>query len=194
MKIAPASPLSRSFTNAGKLLATIGALEAIASARIIPKDSPPVFGAIYREIDLKNCAFSNSEIRPKKVIRSRSSGGTNFSKSCALPGPATNTLKFGTRSTIFGIAANRTAKPFLGSSNRPMKPRVLGNAHSDLTPISSNLLVLIPFGITTASVLKRSFSVSRAISLTAIFAVILSINGSSIVPIAFATFCGLFAA
>ena len=96
--------------------------------------------------------------------------------------------------TIFGIAANRTASPFLGSSNLPMKPSVFGSAHSARTPIPSNFLLSIPFGITTASVLNLSLRVSRAISLTAIFAVILSINGSSIVPIAFATFCGFAAA
>ena len=149
---------------------------------------------MYNEIDLKNCAFSNSEIRPKKVIRSRSSAGTSLLKSCGFPGPATKILKFGTCVTIFGIAANKTANPFRGSSKRPIKPRVLGSAHSERTPIPSNLLVSIPLGITTASVLKRSLRVSRAISLTATFAVIRSINGSSMVPIALATFCGFAAA
>ena len=193
-KIAPERPSSKSLLNAGRSLATIGVLAAIASARIIPKDSLPVLGAIYKEIDLKNCAFSISEILPRKVIRSRSSGGTNLSKSLGFPGPATKILKFGTSRTIFGMAARRTARPLRGSSNLPINPRVLGSAHSERTPIPSNLLVSIPFGITTASVLNLSFRVSLAISLTAIFAVILSISGSSIVPIAFATFCGFAAA
>ena len=52
----------------------------------------------------------------------------------------------------------------------------------------------MPFGITTASVLNRSLRVCLAISLTAIFAVIRSINGSSIVPIAFAIFWEFVAA
>ena len=115
-------------------------------------------------------------------------------KSSAFPGPATKILKLGICRTILGIAARRTARPFRGSSNLPINPRVLGSAHSDRTPIPSNLLVSIPFGITTASVSNRSFKVSLAISLTAIFAVILSINGSSMVPIALATFCGFAAA
>ena len=69
LKSEPDAPPSSKLENAGKSLATIGVLHAIASARMIPKDSPPVFGAIYNAIDLKNCVFSDSESRPRNVMR-----------------------------------------------------------------------------------------------------------------------------
>ena len=55
---APASPFSKTAVNAGILLATTAVPADKASVKIIPNDSPPVFGATYIFTDLRKLSFS----------------------------------------------------------------------------------------------------------------------------------------
>ena len=105
-------------------LATTQAPPASASAKMIPKDSPPVLGATYIEMEDMKFALSSSEIFPKKVKRCRNCGSMLFSTSAGSPGPATKTFTSGANRAITGSASNKTLNPFRGSSNRPINPMV----------------------------------------------------------------------
>ena len=151
---APYSPPFNKFRKAGISLATIAVSDARASVKIIPNDSPPVFGATYKSIDLRKLPFSASLIRPKNDNLLRSWELVDFNISALSPGPAIKTFTSGTNLEIIGNASIRICRPFRGSSKRPIKPMVLPFCHSTLGSDLAKKSTSIPFGITIASVSK----------------------------------------
>ena len=82
----PARPPSSTRRNASRSLATIGAPAAIASARMMPKHSPPVFGASTGRRCAAPAPCPSSLTRPRNATRSRTRPGLSHASS-GSPGP-----------------------------------------------------------------------------------------------------------
>jgi hypothetical protein len=98
----------------------MGVPAAIASVRIMPKDSPPVFGATYTSTLRSIRALSGSETLPRNVTPA----GTGSGSSPGSPGPATSSRSPGRRAARRSNASSRIGKPLRGSVNRPRNPTV----------------------------------------------------------------------
>ena len=138
-KSAPNSPCPSRSSKAGMSLATTQAPPAKASAKIIPKDSPPVLGATYKATEDMKSALSSSEILPRNSNRCRSCGSILLITSSGSPGPATKTFTSGAKREITGKASTRTLKPFRGSSNLPINPIVFPDHFSCNFPCAYRL-------------------------------------------------------